>query len=127
MNILKEKPLPLLKRKRVTAEIEHFKKPTPSKKEVVKTLADKLKVKEETISLLHAYSHYGVEKTKVIANVYESKEALEAVEKINKKVKKDKKKGEAPAEQPKAEEAPKEEKVEAKKDGKETSKEQKTK
>ena len=38
MNILKEKPLPLLKRKRVTAEIEHFKKATPSKKEILKTL-----------------------------------------------------------------------------------------
>jgi len=110
MNILKEKPLPLLKRKRVTAEIEHFKKATPSKREILKTLAEKLKVSEDKILLLHAYPHFGREKTKIIANVYESKEALEAVEKINKK----KKKGE-------------EAKVEAKKDGKEKGKKQKAK
>ena len=88
MNILKEKSLPLLKRKRVTAEIEHFKKATPSKKEILKSLAEKLKLSEDKISLLHAYPHFGREKVKIIANVYESKEALEAVEKINKKKKK---------------------------------------
>ncbi len=109
MNILKEKPLNLLKRKRITAEIEHFKKATPSKENIVKTLADKLKIPEDQISLLHAYPHFGREKTKVIANIYESKEALEVVEKINKK----KKKG---AEEPK--EAPKVEKKDAKEETK---------
>src|SRR3989338_8236227 len=108
MNILKEKPLPLLKRKRVTAEIEHFKKATPSKREILKTLAEKLKVSEDKILLLHAYHHFGREKTKIIANVYESKEALEAVE-AEEKINKKKKKGE-------------EAKVEAKKDGKEETK-----
>lgn len=100
MNILKEKSLPLLKRRRITAEMEHFKKATPSKKEVIKTLAEKLKTSEENISLLHAYPHFGKEKTKVIANVYESKEDLESIEKINKKKKKGAKE-ETPTEAPK--------------------------
>lgn len=111
MNILKEKTLPLLKRKRIVAEIEHFKKPTPSKKEIIKMIADGLKTKEDNISLLHAYSHFGREKTKIIANIYESKESLDAIEKINKRKKKEEaeKKQEAPKEQLKTEK-PKEEK-----------------
>ena len=42
-------------------------------------MTEELKVKEEVVSLLHAYPHFGREKTKVIANVYESKEALDFV------------------------------------------------
>ena len=85
MNIVKEKTYPLLKRKRITAELEHFKKPTPSKLELLKALSENLKISEEKISLLHAYSHFGRNKTKIIANIYESKEARDSMEKINKK------------------------------------------
>lgn len=95
MNILKEKAYPLLKRKRITAELEHFKKPTPSKPELLKILSSTLKLPEEKISLLHAYPHFGRDKTKIIANIYESKEARDLMEKINKKVAK---KAEAPNE-----------------------------
>lgn len=99
MNILKEKEFPLLKRKRITAEMEHFKKPTPTKLEIVKKISQEMKVQEENISLLHAYPHFGREKTKIIANIYASKEDKDFVEKINKKKKK-----EATQEKPKEEE-----------------------
>ncbi|MAG52594.1 MAG: hypothetical protein CMH62_01390 [Nanoarchaeota archaeon] len=126
MKVLKEKDLPLLKRKRLTAEIDHFKKPTPSKQEVLKTIAEKMKASEDSISLLHVYPHYGREKSKIIANVYKSKEDLETFEKIHKKKKKEKKKT-APAQEAPKEVAPKEKKEEAPKeevkDGKEESKE----
>jgi ribosomal protein S24E len=127
MKILKTKELPLLKRKRVTAEIEHFKKATPKKDEVIKTLAKELKSTEENISLLHVYPHFGREKAKIIANIYENKESKDLFEKINKNPLKQKKKsGEAPTQEtPTAKETPKEEetpKKEVKEDGKKASK-----
>ncbi|MBU2640138.1 MAG: hypothetical protein KKG75_05550 [Nanoarchaeota archaeon] len=105
MKILKTKELSLLKRKRITAEIEHFKKPTIRKSEVLKSLAAELKTPEENISILHVYPHYGREKAKIIANVYEKKEDLERFEKINKRKKKgDKKEAAQKQEAPKPEE-----------------------
>jgi ribosomal protein S24E len=108
MKILKEKQLPLLKRTRVTAEVEHFKKATPSEQSVLEQLSKETKTPADAISILHLYSHYGIEKTKIIANIYKSKEDKETFEKINKKQKKTKE-GEtaAPAQEaPKAEEKP---------------------
>jgi len=139
MILIKEKELPLLKRKRVTYELEHFKKPTPNRKEIIKELAAKTKSPEETISVLHIYPHFGREKSKIIANIYKSKEDKEAIEKINKKAKKKKsgKEGQPQQQTPTAKETPKKEVKEEKpkeetpkeetKDGKETGKEQKTK
>ena len=130
MKLIKEQELPLLKRKRVTYELEHFKKPTPSKQEISKALAEKTKSSEDSISVIHIYPHFGREKSKIIANIYKSKENKEAIEKINKKKKKVKEEApaqeqakEAPKKETKEKEAPKEEV----KDGKEKSKEQKTK
>lgn len=132
MKILKTKYLPLLKRKRVTAEIEHFKKSTPKSNEVLKTLATELKSAEENISILHIYPHFGREKAKIIANVYETKEDKEQFEKINKNPLKQKKKSateQTPAQEtPTAKETPKEAKAkespkkEVKEDGKKTDK-----
>jgi len=130
MKLIKEQELPLLKRKRVTYELEHFKKPTPSRQEISKALAEKTKSSEDAISVIHIYPHYGREKSKIIANIYKSKEDKEAIEKINKK--KEKKEGKQPSQTLTAKETPKEEakseeKKEESKDGKEKSKEQETK
>ncbi|MAF50958.1 MAG: hypothetical protein CMH64_02600 [Nanoarchaeota archaeon] len=112
MKLIKEKTLPLLKRTRVTYELEHFKKPTPNEKEIIKQLSEKTKSSEDVISVLHIYPHFGREKSKIIANIYKSKEDKENFEKINKKKKKAKE-GEAsppPAQEAaKKEEKPKEE------------------
>ena len=89
MKILKEKYIPLLKRKRITAEVEHFKKATMKNEDVLKALASELKVSHDVISLLHVYPHFGVEKARIIANIYQNKEDLEKFEKINKRKKKE--------------------------------------
>tara|TARA_Y100000310_G_scaffold337760_1_gene425680 strand:- start:856 stop:1224 length:369 start_codon:yes stop_codon:yes gene_type:complete len=121
MKILEEKALPLLKRKSIIAEVEHFKKATPSKKTIISSLSKETKSPEDAISLLHLYTNFGSDRTKIIANIYKNKEDKDAIEKINKKAKKKKEGEEAPA-QEQTKEAPKEET----KDGKEASKEQKT-
>ena len=112
MKRLKEENIDLLQRRRITYILEHEKKPTPSNQEIIKDVAKDLNVSEELIRIRHIYSHFGVEKAKIIAHVYENKEALKKFEEINKKKKVEKK-----------EEAPKAEKNEVKESGKEKSKE----
>ena len=80
-----------MRRKRITAEIEHFKKPTPKKADITNLLSKEMKVPEDAVSLLHLYPHFGREKTKIIANIYNSKEDKDFFEKINKKKKEAKK------------------------------------
>lgn len=104
MKILKEKYLPLLKRKRITAEIEHLKKPTVKREEVLKALSTELKVSQDIISLLHVYPHFGREKAKIIANIYQNKEDKDKFEKINKRKKKEAKEVAVKQEAPKKEE-----------------------
>ncbi len=116
MKRLKEENVELLQRKRITYILEHEKKPTPSNQEIIKDVAKDLNVSEELIKIRHIYSHFGVEKAKIIAHVYENKEALKKFEEINKKKKVEKK------EEGKTEEAPKAKKVEVKESGKEESK-----
>ena len=111
MKRLKEENIDLLQRRRITYILEHEKKPTPSNQEIIKDVAKDLNVSEELIRIRHIYSHFGVEKAKIIAHVYENKEALKKFEEINKKKKVEKK-----------EEAPKAEKNEVKESGKEESK-----
>jgi len=88
MKKLKEEDIPLLNRKRVTYLLEHTEKSTPKKEDVKKEIAKDLKVSEDLISVRHIYPHFGVEKAKIIAHVYKSKEDLERFEKINKRKKK---------------------------------------
>ena len=111
MKRLKEENVDLLQRRRITYILEHEKKPTPSNQEIIKDVAKDLNVSEELIKIRHIYSHFGVEKAKIIAHVYENKEALKKFEEINKKKKVEKK-----------EETSKAEKNEVKESGKEESK-----
>lgn len=71
--------------------IEHAEKATPKKEDVKKEIAKDLKIDEGLISVRHVYPHFGVEKAKVIANVYKNKEDFEKFEKINKRKKDGKK------------------------------------
>lgn len=100
---LDEKEMPLLGRKRINYILD-FDSGTPSKKEILESLAKSLKIDKELIAIRHIYQRFGNTKAKVIVHVYKNKEDLK---KLEKKIKEKKVKEEK--------EAPKEEKKEAKK------------
>ena len=114
--INKEKEMPLLSRKRITASITETDK-TPSRKELIKVVASNQKVKETQVIIKHIYTKFGRSEVKVIAHVYKNREDLEKFE--NKSLLKkhaieapkaeEKPAEEAPKEEPKAEEKPAEE------------------
>ena len=108
--ILKEKDMKLLSRKRVTLMMEN-KGATPSRQDIIKKLADKLKVKEDLVVVKHIYSQYGKAKTKLIVNIYKDKKKMEMFEHAN-LLKKHK--VEKPAEEVKEEKLTTEEKPEKK-------------
>lgn len=87
MKKIKETYFPLLNRKEVVFEIEHAGKPTPKKDDIKKKIADDLKADVETVSLQKVINHFGSTKTKVIAEIYDTKEDLQ---KLIKKTKKNK-------------------------------------
>jgi len=101
MKKLKETFSPLIHRTEITMEVEHFQKATPKKTEMTKSLASELKISEDLIHIKKIITHFGSKKSKIIADVYKSKEELKKYANIGKKEK-------AP-EQPKTEEALKEE------------------
>ncbi|MAG45700.1 MAG: hypothetical protein CMH63_02940 [Nanoarchaeota archaeon] len=119
MKKLKETPSPLINRTRVEYEIEHFQKSTPKKDDLKAQLAKELKTQEDTIHVKHIFSHFGSSKSKIIADIYKTKEDLKKYVKIKKKKVAEGEQPAAPA-QPveKKEVAPKEEKKEAPKEEK---------
>ena len=132
MNLKKldERDMPLLNRKRVNFMIE-FSGPTPNKKDILKDISTNLKTKEDLIAIRHIYQKFGLNKAKVIVNVYNKVEDLKDFEPKKKKVEAQK---EVPKQEVKPEtkkevkqevkEEPKQEaKEEVKQNGKEESKE----
>ena len=91
INILNERQVPLLSRKRVNFEVLYGKEPTPKKDDVLKLISEKLKISNELIHINHIYPKFGEHKAKVIANIYKDIKELNFVEKINKKPKVEKK------------------------------------
>ena len=92
MKKLKETHFPLLNRTEVIFEIDHARKPTPKKEEIKKQIAAELKTSEELINLNKVINHFGSAKTKVIAEIYNTKEDMQMLIKKNKKAKEDGKK-----------------------------------
>mgnify|MGYP001566203550 CR=1 FL=1 len=90
MKIVKQVDAPLLSRKRVAIEIEHFGKSTPKKEEIKKEIANLLKTKEELVAIRHIYTKYGYGKSKVMVHVYDKLEDLQRLEKKKVIVKKEK-------------------------------------
>ncbi|MDD5178442.1 MAG: hypothetical protein PHT54_04155 [Candidatus Nanoarchaeia archaeon] len=84
--LLKEKEMPLLLRKRLNYEIE-FENSTPKNDEVKKQIAKAANVSEDLVSIRHIYQKYGETKAKVIANIYKNPEDLKNIEEIKKKKK----------------------------------------
>jgi len=113
-----EKQNPLFNRREIVFEVE--KEITPTRNEAEKIIANHFKTKEENIKLKKVEGRFGSNTFKIIANIYESREDKEAVEKKKKwELERDKKAAEdakaKPAEaveQAPVEEAKQEEKIE---------------
>ncbi|MFP4655956.1 MAG: hypothetical protein ACLFNK_00045 [Candidatus Woesearchaeota archaeon] len=80
IEILKEKDMPLLSRKRYSL-ITESDKHTPSRKELLKKVAENLKTKPELVVIKHIYTKYGSKEVKIIANVYDNKKDKDLIEK----------------------------------------------
>ncbi len=79
LELLKEKEVPILSRKRYTYILE-AEKATPSRLELLKEIAKKLNTAEKLIVIKHIYSQYGSSKVKVIVNAYKKEEDLKKFE-----------------------------------------------
>ena len=114
LELKKERDTPLLSRKRYVFNMT-FEGPTPSRKDIRAAVAKKVNADKELTIIKHVYTRYGVERAKVFAHVYGTKEDMMKIEEpgvLKKHQKKEEKKEEtkeAPAEaapEGKKEEAP---------------------
>lgn len=79
MNVTKELEAPLLARKRVTLEVQK-RGVTPSRKVLVKEVANKIGAKPELVIIKHVYQQYGSQDVKIIAHIYKNRKDLEQIE-----------------------------------------------
>jgi len=70
MEVIKEKDMKLLSRKRATVLIKGT-AGTPGRKNLVKDLAKKFNTKEDNIIIKHMYPQFGSRDTKIIVHIYE--------------------------------------------------------
>src|SRR3989344_9195041 len=103
MKKLKESSSPLINRTQMVFEIEHFQKSTPKKAEIVKDLASELKIAQDLIHIKKIVARFGSTKSKIVVDIYKSKEDLKSYANIGKKEKTQEVK-EVKAETPQAEE-----------------------
>src|SRR3989338_6251978 len=76
----KEVEMPLLARKRVKFELEHPNAPTPTRVTLKEELAKKYNTKPELVAIRHIYTRFGLQKARVIANIYEDEKTLKELE-----------------------------------------------
>ncbi len=84
IEILKERDVPLLKRKRVTAMVTYDGGATPNILALKDVVASKLKVESDLVAIRHVYQQYGFTQAKVIAHIYTSRDELLKLEKMKK-------------------------------------------
>ncbi len=89
LKIIYNKENKLLSRRRVAFEVVHEKASTPKKEDLKKEIAKYLKVDENLIVMKHVYSKFGMNKSKIITQVYEDEKLLKTLETKKLKVKKD--------------------------------------
>lgn len=82
MEVLKEKDMKLLSRKRLTLLVEN-KGATPSRQDLVKEIAKKFKTDEELVIIKHIYQQFGKNKTKLMVHIYEDKDKMKIFEHAN--------------------------------------------
>ena len=87
LTIVTEKRNDLLKRREVVIQAEFAGKSTPAEAEVQKSLAEKLKAKENLVVIKKIRQVYGSPQAVVGAYVYDDETTLKAIETINKKKK----------------------------------------
>ncbi len=92
---LKEHEHPLLQRRRISFEAEHVNNATPSKNSLREQIAKQVGVEQKFVAIRHVFTHFGMQKSKVIANIYEDEKNLKFLEPP--KGKKAEKKEKAPA------------------------------
>jgi len=88
LEILNENKSPLLGRKEVYLKATFLKQPTPSKAELTKEIAAKMKVDENLLAIKKIEQKFGSNYCKITINVYKSAELLKKYEVYNKKPKK---------------------------------------
>ncbi|HII72784.1 TPA: hypothetical protein HA265_08565 [Candidatus Woesearchaeota archaeon] len=98
INIKKERETPLLARKRYIFEIVK-EGTTPSRKEIINMVSSKLKSDPKLTVIKHVYPRYGVQKTRVVAHIYNNETDMKRfeMEGLLKKHVKEEKKEEAAA------------------------------
>lgn len=79
IEIQKQRETPLLARKRVTA-IAHYEGTTPSRIQIRKEIASKVKSDEDLVIIRHIYTKFGSRDAKIIAHVYNDKAMVEKLE-----------------------------------------------
>ena len=95
VEITKQRETPLLGRTRVSA-MTFFEDKTPSRMELQKAIASKVKKDANHVIIMHIYQRYGKREAKIIAHVYNDDKLIEKLE--GKKLiakNKEKKEGEA--------------------------------
>ena len=83
-NILKQEKHPLLSRIEISAKVE-FNGSTPSRDDITKSIATKLKQKEELIVIKHIYNDFGAQEAEIEAFIYDDKKVMSVLEKEKKK------------------------------------------
>ena len=92
MKILKQEENSLLNRFSLECEVEHSGKKTPTREEVLKQIAESLKVSPELIKIKAIFTRYGGNLSNLISNVYNNIEGFKAIEEFRKKKKEKKEK-----------------------------------
>ncbi len=114
MKIINQIDSELLKRREITAEIDHIAKATPSKNQIKKEISQLTKADEKLIAIKNIYTEYGKGKSTVTANIYKTEKELKETEPKKKEKEPKEKPAEKPVEQPK--DQPKEEPKDGKKE-----------
>ena len=105
LELIKEREMPLMSKKRYSFYLT-FKGVTPTRNDIKGSVAKKVNSDPALTVIKHIYNRYGVEKAKIIANVYSKKEDMERFEEKSTLKKHEAKKEEKPAEEAKPAEAP---------------------
>lgn len=77
---IKEHENILLQRRRLTFEIDHTGQATPSKAFLKEEIAKQTKAEPNLIAIRHIFTNFGMQKSKVIANIYEDEKILKLLE-----------------------------------------------
>ncbi|KXB02746.1 hypothetical protein AKJ45_02915 [candidate division MSBL1 archaeon SCGC-AAA261F19] len=77
VNIVKDSENPLLKRRRIEFEVDHFGAATPSRLTLIKELSSSLSVPEDRITITKMVTLHGTCKASGVARVYDSRDRLE--------------------------------------------------